>query len=102
MQLNAGFHRSPALGHAAGASGKRHARCDPEREPAVVFRTGKRRGDDPDDSGSRHGRFSLVLLRIIGTILDIATSNLVSSIDDEENSQSRDLYTNILGCASHR
>jgi len=39
--------------------------------------------------------FSLVLLRIIGTILDIATSNLVSSIDDEENSQSRDLYTNI-------
>jgi len=38
---------------------------------------------------------SLVLLRIIGTILDIATSNLVSSIDDEENSQSRNLYTNI-------
>ncbi|WP_185984717.1 mechanosensitive ion channel family protein [Aureimonas mangrovi] len=38
---------------------------------------------------------ALVVLRVIGTILDIVTSNFVASIDEDENSESRELYTNI-------
>lgn len=38
---------------------------------------------------------ALILLRIVNTILDIVTSNFVSAIDDEENSRSRELFTNI-------
>ncbi|MEH6690305.1 MAG: mechanosensitive ion channel domain-containing protein [Pseudorhizobium pelagicum] len=38
---------------------------------------------------------ALVLLRIVGTVLDIVTDNFVASIGEEENTQSRELITNI-------